>query len=448
MAVTKIWPVKGSSKTVIEYVSNPEKTVQTLSGSELSDLEEVLQYADDDIKTEQHLYTTGIHCERETAIEEFNEVKERFNRKGGRVCYHAYQSFDKGEGTPEVIHEIGVKLARELWGDRFQVLVATHIDREHLHNHFVINSISYRDGSRFHSSSESYKKMRETSDRLCEEYGLSVIKDPKGKRTPMYLYKLEQSGAPTRYNVARAIIDEAVSLSITMEEFKAELRKMGCSYRFDRKYKYWTITPPGWQKPIRIYRLGAEYSNERIVERVESNEKSVRQRRYELQAKKPNRYHMKKRVHRIMGRSGLEKLYLRYCYELGYLPKYTQNPKKMHYLLKEDLLKCDLYSKEAKLLAKNHIVSRSDLKSYKESVEGKMASLMSERDEERKVAKRLIPEEERERRKGRIKELTKEIKELRSEMKLILDIEERSEMVLKKMNYLENEERNMEVRSR
>lgn len=448
MAVTKIWDVKGSAKVLVDYVSNPEKTVQYLSEEKLTDLEEVINYADDVRKTEEHFYTTALNCSKKNAAKDFNRIKEEFGKTGGIVCYHAYQSFDKGEGTPEQVHEIGVKLAKELWGDRFQVVVATHLNTDCLHNHFVINSVSFVDGKKYYDTKETYKKFREASDRLCEEYGLSVIKDPKGKRTPMYLYKLEKSGAPTRYNVARAIIDEAVSLSITMEEFKAELRKMGCSYRFDRKYKYWTITPPGWQKPIRIYRLGAEYSNERIVERVESNDKSVRQRRYELQAKKPNRYHMKKRVHRIMGRSGLEKLYLRYCYELGYLPKYTQNPKRMHYLLKEDLLKCELYSKEAKLLAINHIVSRSDLKSYKESVEGKMASLMSERDEERKVAKRLIPEEERERRKGRIKELTKEIKELRSEVKLILDIEERSEIVLKKMNYLENEERNMEVRSR
>ena len=448
MAVTKIWDVKGSAKVLVDYVSNPEKTVQYLSEEKLTDLEEVINYADDVRKTEEHFYTTALNCSKKNAAKDFNRIKEEFGKTGGIVCYHAYQSFDKGEGTPEEVHEIGVKLAKELWGDRFQVVVATHLNTDCLHNHFVINSVSFVDGKRYYDTKDSYKKLRETSDRLCEEYGLSVIKDPRGKRTPMYLYKLEKNGAPTRYNVARAMIDEAVSLSVTMEEFKAELRKMGCSYRFDRNHKYWTITPPGWQKPIRIYRLGAEYTNDRIIERVETNDMSARERRYERQAKRPNNYPMRRRVHKIMKRSGLERLYLRYCYELGYLPKYTQNPKRMHYLLKEDLLKCELYSKEAKLLARNSIVTWEDLSSYKRIIEEKMESLDVERYEERKIAKRQIPEEEQLRRKERIKELTTEIKKLRSEMKLIKDIEERSEKIMAKMNYLENEERNREVRSR
>ena len=120
----------------------------------------------------------------------------------------------------------------------------------------------------------------------------------------------------------------------------------------------------------------------------------------------------------------------------------------MHYLLKEDLLKCELYSKEAKLLARNSIVIWEDLSSYKRGIEEKMESLNVERYEERKIAKRQIPEEEQLRRKERIKELTREIKKLRSEMKLVKDIEERSERIMAKINYLENEERNREVRSR
>ena len=446
MAVTKIWPVKGTSKTIIEYVNNPEKTLQVLSTEEMSDLEEVLAYADDEIKTEEHLYTTGIKCEPETAVIEFNDIKDRFEKRGGRVCYHAYQSFDIGEGTPEQVHEIGVKLAQELWGDKYQVVVATHLDRRHLHNHFVINSISYKDGRRFHSTKDSYKKMREVSDRLCQEYGLSVIENPQGKRAPMYLYKLEKSGAPTRYNVARAVIDEAISLSTNLPEFEAELKRMGCTYRMLPDRKYWTITPPGWSKPIRVHKLGSEYTESRIRERLETNDKSVRVKRYELRNKTPNNYSMPRRVHKILGRSGIERLYLRYLYELGYLPRYTQNPKRLHYLLKEDLLKCELFGKEAKLLARNGIDTKEDLLSFKKSLEDRMESIMTERAEERKIAKRLIPEEEKERRRERIRDLTTELKSLRSEMKLVIDIEERSDELMQKMSYLEKKDRNREVR--
>lgn len=446
MAVTKIWDVRGSSSVLIDYVNNPEKTTQYIQTEELSGIEEVLNYADDPEKTEEHRYTTTINCNSKNPAKDFNRIKSEFTDKGGIVCYHAYQSFDKGEGTPELVHEIGVKLAEELWGDRFQVVVATHLNTDALHNHFIINSTSFVDGKRYYDTKASYRKMREVSDRLCQEYGLSVIENPQGKRAPMYLYKLEKSGAPTRYNVARAVIDEAISLSTNLPEFEAELKRMGCTYRMLPDRKYWTITPPGWSKPIRVHKLGSEYTEARIRERLETNDKSVRVKRYELRNKTPNNYSMPRRVHKIMRRSGIERLYLRYLYELGYLPRYTQNPKRLHYLLKEDLLKCELFGKEAKLLARNGIDTKEDLLSFKKSLEDRMNGIMTERAEERKIAKRLIPEEEKERRRERIKDLTTELKALRSEMKLVIDIEERSDELMQKMSYLEKKDRNREVR--
>lgn len=444
MAVTKIWRVRGSAGRVIDYINNPEKTVDYSS----EDLKHVIEYVDNEVKTECHMFTTGINCESETAELEFNVVKEEFGKQGGLVAIHGYQSFSEGEVTAEMAHEIGVKLAEELWGDRFQVLVATHLNTKCYHNHFVINTVSHIDGKRFHMCTDRYNELRSVSDRLCQEYGLSIIENPRGKRVPMHLYKLEQDGAPTRYNVARAVIDEAISLSCNMEEFKAELRRMGCTYRFVRDRKYWTITPPGWNKPIRCYRLGEDYSNIRIVERVEGNDISARHRKYEIRAKQPNNYRLKRRVHKIMERSGLEKLYLRYCYELGYLPKYTQNPKRLHYLLKEDLLKCEMYSREARLLSRNRIVSWTDLLSYKDKTEKRMESLMDAREEERRIIKRKLPEDEIENRRESIKEMTKELRELRSEMKLIQDIEERSSKVLDKMQYLEEERERARDRGR
>ena len=111
--------------------------------------------------------------------------------------------------TPERCHEIGVKLAQEMWGDRFQVIVTTHLDKGHLHNHFCFNSVSFKDGKKYNYSKAERQRLRDTSDRLCLEYGLSVIEHGrKAPSRPVWLD--EQSGKPTRYNIYRADVREAV----------------------------------------------------------------------------------------------------------------------------------------------------------------------------------------------------------------------------------------------
>ena len=438
MAVTKIWRVRGSVGKIIDYADNPEKTASG-SEDEISGLEEVLRYADDDVKTEKHFYTTGINCDREYATEEFQLVKDRFCKQGGIVAIHGYQSFEENI-TPEEAHEIGVQLAKELWGDRFQVIVASHLNTGHVHNHFVINSVSFMDGKRFHMCTERYLEMRDASDRLCKEHGLSVIKEPQGKRIPYNLYMREKNGDPVRYNVARQAIDYAVKRSLNMEEFKAELRTLGYGFQFDRNRKYWTVTVPGWQKPIRIHKLGAEYTKDRIIERIYSNDESVRINKYrEAYQFRPNNYHMKRRIHKINTKTGLEKLYLRVCYEMGYLPKYRQDPLKVSYIFRDELIRCDTYAKEARLLAENHVTTAEDLLRLKYSKESRISDLISNRDELRKMAKRYILETQKEEMRNQIAELTEHIKGLRSDIKLIKDIEARSGQLEKKVNELDRD---------
>ena len=139
--------------------------------------------------------------------------------------------------------------------------------------------MSFKDGGKFHDCRDTYKLLRETSDRICREHGLSIVDRPKGRGVSQYVYKMEKAGMPTRYNVARQSIDEAVALSLNIEEFKSELRKRGYSYRFDPQRKYWTVTPPGWKKPIRIHQLGSDYTRESIERRIFENDPSVRQER-------------------------------------------------------------------------------------------------------------------------------------------------------------------------
>ena len=430
MAVTKIKRIRGNPGDPLSYIGNPEKTRNRgFSEADRQALADIIAYAADEKKTEKQYFTTGINCDVENAREQFNITKLSFNKTGGIVCGHCMQSFDGYEVTPEEAHEIGVQMSKELWGDRFQIVVATHLNTNNVHNHIVFNSVSFVDGKRFHFCTEETMRIRAVSDRICRERNLSVIEHPEGKRVPYSLYKMEKAGMPTRYNVARQALDEAISVSANMEEFKSELKKRGYLYQFNPRRKYWTVTPPGWTKAIRTDRLGDQYTREMILQRVFSNDIGVRMQRMRNECRSTNHYDLKRRIDKIMGRSGLEKLYLRYCYELGYLPKYRQNPVRLHAVLKEELLKCDLYSEEAKFLARYNISTEEDLEKKMKSLMEDYSSISAQRSELRQKLRRKMPVEEEAQCREKVRELTAELKDTRKELKLCRDIRERSGQV-------------------
>ena len=140
MAVTAIWSVKGSVGKVLRYVANPAKTWngQYAEAAKYHTVERVLEYDADAMKTEKQFYVTGINCSDSlaSAAEQFRATKEIWKKPGGIVCFHGYQSFEAGEVTPDIAHEIGVKLAKQLWGDRFQVVVSTHTNTRKIHKLF------------------------------------------------------------------------------------------------------------------------------------------------------------------------------------------------------------------------------------------------------------------------------------------------------------------------
>lgn len=141
MATTKIWKFKSRVDTLINYAINGEKT-------------------------EEKLYVSGVNCMPDTAYVEMTNVKKQFFKTDGIQCFHGYQSFAEGEVTPAQAHEISVKLAEELWGNRFQVVVSTHLNTDNIHSHFVVNSVSFVDGKRFNNTKKDYAMMRKISDRL------------------------------------------------------------------------------------------------------------------------------------------------------------------------------------------------------------------------------------------------------------------------------------------
>ena len=449
MGTTKIWKVKTNLTRAIDYATDSRKTALKSAGErDGSDIGNVIGYASDGGKTLSGRYVTALNCNATYAKEQFETIKKRFGKEDGILAFHAYQSFaDYDDITPDMAHEIGVKLAEELWGDRFQVIVATHLNTKCLHNHFVINSVSFVDGKKYHDCRSAYRHMREVSDSLCRLHGLTVIEKPTGRGEPLHLSQLEKAGMPTRYNMARQAVDEAIALSLNLREFELHLKSLGYHVQINPRRKYWTVTPKGWEKPIRLMRLGKEYTNERIMQRLSANPESVRFKSFQMPKPLKRQYLLLMRKDRIGKVGGLRGLYLKYCYMLGYLPKYTQDANKVPEILREDLLKCEKYTKQIRLLSKYEIHTDEELFSFLKQKEHEKEDITEKREVLRKEYRRVLPESEKKKLKAQIAALTSTLKDIRGEVRLAEDIKVSAEDMAKKMEQIERENQK-EVMSR
>lgn len=432
MAVTKIWDVKSRLDHVIDYVTDPEKTYNA-------------EYENG----EQKYFVTAMNCNATCAKRQFQNVKKQFSKTGGIIAYHGYQSFAPGEVSAKQAHRIGVELAEKLWSDRFQVIVSTHVNTDCIHNHLLFNSVSFRDGKKYHDCREAYRKMREASDGICREHGLSIIENPQNRKDPSNLHRMDRAGMPTRYNVTRQAVDEAIAKSSNLHELVMNLKTSGYTARFQANRKYWTVIPKGWKKPIRLARLGEEYTNERILARLLEERPAIRMEPFQKKSVRPRQYLLITRKDKIRKVGGLRGMYLRYCYELGYLPKYRKRWNRVHYLLKDDLLRCEQYSRQARLLGTYQIETREDLDDFLSEKHAEYEKLFAKRDELRKIARRVMPDESRAGIKKEITEITGKLKTLREEIKLSEGIWERSDAIKEKLETMDKEqEQRKEIRGR
>ena len=441
MAVCEIWDVRGRLDHPIDYAENPEKTANPkYTEADLQAMVDVMEYATNKDKTEQRFFVTGVNCDPTTARDEMMISKAQWNDRSEIVCYHGFQSFKSGEVTPEQAHEVGVRLAERMWGNRFQVIVATHLNTDCLHNHFVVNSVSFTDGKHYHDNKANLRLLRQRSDELCREYALSVIEHPSGRKKPYALYQAEKQGLPTRDNVARQAVDEAISKSFTLKDFDRYMAEMGYRCSFDPNRKYWTIIGRGWKRPKRLYKLGEDYTNERIMERIRENSYAVKFARFTEPTKQIKVYRLKGSLSGARKIGGLRGLYLHYCYKLGILPKgRKQNYAKLHYLLKDDLMKMDAITKEARLLCRCHIDTAEQLSSY----QGSLESEKNELTEQRKglySQSRKLDGKEKEAVKTQISDISKRLGEIRKEVRLCEGIAARSDTLKEKLQAVRADE--------
>lgn len=258
MATTGFWPVKANLLALIKYTENPVKT-SAMSEKELKALHDVLDYDMNGDKTEQKLFVTGINCLPETVYERMMATKRQFNKTGGVLAYHAYQSFKEGEVTPQECHRIGIETAKKMWGDRFEVLVTSHVNGQHLHNHYCINSVSFVDGKKFENKIAEHMRMREVSDEICKKHRLSVLRGSNFySRQSKREYWKNKSASEIEKEIIRQDFYEAARLATNGWEFCQYLMGLGYYINRNHKYEHISVTPPGWNKTVRVDTIASE----------------------------------------------------------------------------------------------------------------------------------------------------------------------------------------------
>lgn len=461
MATTSIWSVKGWLGKLVIYVENPNKTTnpQYYEKAELTEkqaqtLLDVIDYAadpsktdavmhDENIETHQQ-FVTGINCLPTTARDEMQAVKKRFGKEDGVIAYHGYQSFAPGEADPKTAHEIGIRLAKELWGEKYQVVVATHLDKEnHLHNHFVVNTVSFVDGIRYHRTGKDYHDMQVASDNLCREYGLSVIENIQYGKSKQYgEWRAEQEQRPTWRGFIKADIDEAIRMSLTERQFFRHLEEKGYEIKMGKDI---SVRPQGKERFVRLMRnFGEEYSIENIRRRILSQ--YIPEKPLAEPERKTRHYRMQGSMKTARKITGFRALYFHYCYKLGIFPKdRPQNRKRLHFLLREDLLKLNNISQEVRLLVRHKIDTAEQLSLYKNGLEVQIEKLSAERKalyKKQRTVKCQSDPKLAEAVKKEIDGLTEQLKALRREVHLCDDIAQRSGVITEKLKAVREDEQN------
>lgn len=436
MATTAIWDVADRLKRVIDYAANPEKTA--IDRAEQQSLHQVLAYARDGDKTEKQLFVSGINCDPLTAYEQMQRTKRQFQKTDGIVAFHAYQAFAPGEATPEMAHAIGVKLAQELWGERFEVIVSTHLDKQHLHNHFVLNSVSFLDGKRYYDNKASYALLRQTSDRLCREHALSVIDHLEpGKAKHYGEWKADQENKPTWRGLIRSDVDQALAGSMTWTQFIVALQKQG--YEVKPNVKHLAVRPSGKERFVRLRSLGDDYTEEALKQRILRN----RLPRRPQPEPKPRRRRVvyKGTLQPTRRFSGLQALYIRYLYKMGLLPARRASSRRTPFLLREDLRHMATISSQTKLLCQHRISSKEQLLAFSSVAEQEMSQLCGERKTLYNRIRRANDAVQIEAYKAHIAALSKQIARLRKEVRLCEGILARSDEMRTKLQASELQEK-------
>lgn len=299
MAITKYKVIKNNLEAAINYVKNGEKT-------------------------EHGILISGINCLPETAYTQMMLTKKNFHKEGGRLGYHFIQSFNGKEVSARQCNDIGMELAESLWGDKYQVLVCTHTDKENVHNHIILNSVSYIDGSKYHNSNVKLALVRETNDELCRKYRLSVIEtDKANKEKDIARSRIKNYNRNSgKMELIKNDIDKAIKEARKYQEFADFLAYKG--YYIKKSGDSISISTPYYNRNIRLARaFGEDYTFENIKHRIYYND--YRFKNDSTKIYKVKIYDGIKINSELLKTSHFYRLYVHFLYVLGKLPP------KIHY---------------------------------------------------------------------------------------------------------------------
>lgn len=369
MAVTKFLSRKTRLDTIIKYIMNGEKT-------------------------EKMMYVSGVNCNPNTAVQQMQDTKKRYNKEGGIISYHLIQSFEGKEVTPEKCHELGLQYAKEIFGDDYEFVVATHSNTDNVHNHIVINSVSFKSGNKFYSNRETKDFIRITSDFICKENGLSVLSTPwkyKG------YYKLYAKNNPYMQLVKKDI-DDAISSSYSYKGFKTRLENQGYFISYNEETGL-LVSRNNSYKIVRPQELfGDNYTKEKILNRIENknyNKIYIPKKKYKMTIEEYNKFKQKQREYRL-GKLPLLYVFICILLKIDPLPQKIEInnhkipiTKEMKIVIKH----LESLSEQTILLTENKINNLNELKSYRYNQEEKLRILKGKRESLwRKRSKETNPE--------------------------------------------------------
>lgn len=381
-------------------------------------LDAVINYAMNGEKTENGILVSAINCLPQTAYSQMMLTKKAFHKEDGRLGYHIIQSFNGNEISPDKCNKIGIELAQQLWGDKYQVIVCTHTNKKNVHNHIVLNSVSFIDGSKYHNSNVEIALLRETNDDICRKHGLSIIKGTKAttvsdiSKSRIANYN-RNSG---KMELIKGDIDEAIKEATKYQEFVDILAFKG--YYIKKSNNIISISTPYYNRNIRLARaFGEDYTFENIKTRIyqptlydrylkrDNNEKIYKVRIYD--GIKINQEKLKT--------SSFYRLYVHYLYVLGKLPP------KIHYeeRTKEYYKEIDKFNKlsdEMNLICIYNLESKRDVQNLRMKYIEKVSPLKAEREKLRQSYKKATNEADKTIIQAKIDIITEDINKINSKI--------------------------------
>lgn len=346
-----------------------------------SNLQAVINYGKNGDKTDNGVLVSSVNCSVNTAYEEMALTKKFFHKEDKTLGYHIIQSFKGNEVSPKTANQIGKELAEELWGEKYQVIICTHINKENVHNHLILNSVSFIDGKKYHNSNSEIAFMKETSDNLCIKYRLSLVNTPRAENERAFRQNHIDYFNRRDEKMQKIIsdIDEAIKTARKYSDFKLSLKAKGYENIKDTG-KYLSLKTPYYSRSVRIDRVfGERYSVQGIKERIYYKEKE------KIPVATLNKMYYRKvytgpKINKfLLNTSFFYRLYVHYLYFFGKLPAKNQYNELMPEYYKQKR-KNNMIFEELNFLARNSFKSVKEVSNYIDNLENQLPELKGKRE--------------------------------------------------------------------